>query len=127
MVGMPICTKRWDEPVEDADGTRILITRFRPRALPKSRETWSLWLKQLAPSAELLAAFQGKGREAIGWETYRTAYLKEMRGEEPRRLIGELAARASAGETITLLCSSSCLREARCHRSLLRDLILARL
>jgi len=35
--------------------------------------------------------------------------------------IAELAARVSAGETITLLCSSQCAREARCHRSILKD------
>jgi hypothetical protein len=40
-----------------------------------------------------------------------------------RDKIGELAKRSQAGETITLLCSSSCERESRCHRSLLKDLI----
>jgi hypothetical protein len=31
------------------------------------------------------------------------------------------------GETITLLCSSACTRESRCHRSLLKELIERRL
>ena len=39
----------------------------------------------------------------------------------------ELAQRVQGGETITLLCSSACTRESRCHRSLLRELIEARL
>jgi hypothetical protein len=34
-----------------------------------------------------------------------------------------LARRSQAGETITLLCSSACTRESRCHRSLLKELI----
>ena len=38
-------------------------------------------------------------------------------------VIGGLAARVKAGETITLLCSSQCERESRCHRSLLKELI----
>jgi hypothetical protein len=48
-----------------------------------------------------------------------------MRGQTER--IQELAARVAAGETITLLCSSACLDENHCHRSLLRQLIEKRL
>jgi len=40
-----------------------------------------------------------------------------------RARIAALAERVGAGETITLLCSSACDRESRCHRSLLRELI----
>jgi hypothetical protein len=38
-----------------------------------------------------------------------------------------LAARARGGETVTLLCSSACVDPARCHRTLLKELIDARL
>jgi uncharacterized protein YeaO (DUF488 family) len=62
---------------------------------------------------------------AIGWEDYRRRYLAEMRTQGPA--IEELAKRVAAGETITLLCSSQCVRESRCHRSLLRDLIEGRI
>ena len=37
--------------------------------------------------------------------------------------IRALAVRVRAGEMITLLCSSQCTREDRCHRSLLKGLI----
>jgi len=37
--------------------------------------------------------------------------------------IADLARRVARGETITLLCSSACVREDRCHRSLLKALI----
>lgn len=118
---MPIRTKRWNDPKEPGDGTRILITRFRPRALPKSEETWDIWMKELAPSAELLAAFQGKDRPAIGWSTYRIGYVKEMRAQQA--MINDLSQRVKGGESITLLCASTCIRENRCHRSILRELI----
>ena len=36
-----------------------------------------------------------------------------------------LAGYLDRGETITLLCSSACTDEARCHRSILRELALA--
>lgn len=118
---MPIRTKRWNDPKEPGDGTRILITRFRPRALPKSEETWDIWMKELAPSAELLAAFQGKDRPAIGWSTYRIGYVKEVRAQQAT--INELAQRVNSGESLTLLCASTCTRENRCHRSILKELI----
>ena len=114
-------TKRWDEPAEPDDGTRILITRYRPRGLRKEDETWSEWRKNLGPSAELLAAYNGKNGMSIGWMQYRNQYLREMIPQAAE--IKALAQRVASGESITLLCSAQCLREARCHRSLLKTLI----
>jgi uncharacterized protein YeaO (DUF488 family) len=126
---MKLYTKRWNDPKEPADGFRILITRYRPRALPKSEETWDAWMKELAPSPDLLAGFHGKkGRTKVTWDVYRATYLREMRSSPAaQQRIGELAERVAGGEAITLVCSSACVREDRCHRSLLRDLILKRL
>jgi uncharacterized protein YeaO (DUF488 family) len=124
---MPLKTKRWDDPPEDDDGFRLLICRYRPRALPKAKETWDLWWKHLGPSKELHAAFYGKHGPPIGWEDYRQRYLEEMKGEEPQESITILAEKVAAGKTITLLCSSACTAAAHCHRTLLRQLIEARL
>jgi uncharacterized protein YeaO (DUF488 family) len=118
---MPIKTKRWNDPAEPEDGFRLLVCRFRPRGLPKEKETWDAWEPDLGPSKELHAAVYGKGTVPLDWAAYRARYLTEMRRQ--RAKIGELAKRSQAGETITLLCSSACERESRCHRSLLKDLI----
>jgi uncharacterized protein YeaO (DUF488 family) len=123
MPAAEIRTKRWNDPVEPEDGTRILICRYRPRALPKSEETWTEWHPNLGPSKELHAAAYGKNRaQPLDWASYRATYLREMR--EQKDAIAQLAERVKNGERITLLCSSACEREARCHRSLLRELIL---
>jgi uncharacterized protein YeaO (DUF488 family) len=45
--------------------------------------------------------------------------------QSQRDAIRELAQRVTRGETITLMCSSACERESRCHRSLLKELIEA--
>lgn len=119
---MPIKTKRWNDPKEVDDGFRLLICRYRPRALPKDEETWDAWDPSLGPTAELLAAFHGKkGVAPISWDRYRRHYLHEQRTNQ--EAIAALARRAKAGETITLLCASACTRESRCHRSLLKELI----
>jgi uncharacterized protein YeaO (DUF488 family) len=121
----PIRTKRWNDPPDPHDGTRILICRFRPRGVAKSDETWDEWDPDLGPSKELLAAFHGKTGTPIPWATYRATYRKEVRGRHEK--VEALARRVAGGERITLMCSSSCVRESRCHRSLLRELIEAEL
>jgi uncharacterized protein YeaO (DUF488 family) len=91
--------------------------------LPKSAETWDLWQPNLAPSKDLHSAAYAKVGLGISWDTYRIRYLTEMR--QQTAAIAELAERVRSGQTLTLLCSSQCDRESRCHRSLLRELILA--
>ena len=118
---MPIRTRRWNDRRLPGDGLRLLVCRYRPRGLRKDEETWDQWDSDLGPSRELHAAAYGKSGPPISWEEYRKRYLAEIKGQ--REKIEDLAARVRAGATITLLCSSSCADEERCHRSLLRDLI----
>jgi uncharacterized protein YeaO (DUF488 family) len=118
---MPIRTRRWNDEGGPGEGRRILICRYRPRGLPKAKETWDEWRKQLAPSPELLADFHGKRGAPLTWDAYRKRYLAEMGQQEDA--IRDLADRVAAGETITLLCSSACTDPERCHRTLLRGLI----
>lgn len=120
---MPIRTKRWNDPVADDDGFRLLICRYRPRALKKADETWAAWWSFLGPSRELHADFYGKHGPPIDREAYGRRYLHEM--QEQTQHILHLAHRSAAGETITLLCSSACIDEHTCHRSLLKQFIEA--
>ncbi|MBS2026274.1 MAG: DUF488 family protein [Deltaproteobacteria bacterium] len=118
---MPLRTRRWCDPAQPDDGLRVLVCRFRPRALPKSKETWDVWMKELGPSPELLAAFHGKGEGPITLDAYRERYLAEMAGQRSR--IAELAARLDRGESVTLLCSKDCILPQACHRTLLAELV----
>ena len=79
------------------------------------------WDPDLGPSRELHADAYGKHGDPISWAEYRKRYLNEIAAQRPR--IAELASRVRAGETVTLLCSNSCVDDERCHRSLLRALI----
>jgi uncharacterized protein YeaO (DUF488 family) len=118
---MPIKTKRWNDDQEPDDGFRLLICRYRPRALKKADETWDAWWKDLGPSKELHADFYGKHGPPIDWKAYRRRYLQEMKAQKDK--IAQLAHRVNAGETITLLCSSACVDADHCHRTLLKQLI----
>jgi uncharacterized protein YeaO (DUF488 family) len=102
-----IKTKRWNDPVERDDGHRLLACRYRPRGVRKDAETWDAWSPQLGPSRELHAEYYGKHGPPIDWSEFRRRYLTEMR--EQAETIAYLVTRASAGERITLLCSSACM------------------
>jgi uncharacterized protein YeaO (DUF488 family) len=120
---MRIRTRRWDDPPEPDEGYRLLVTRYRPRGVAKADETWDEWQPALGPSKELHRAVYTETGTPIPWPQYRRRYLEEQR--QNKELIERLAARVRRGQTLTLLCSSACVREARCHRSILRELIEA--
>jgi len=118
---MPVRTKRWNDPAEPEDGFRLLICRYRPRGVRKQAEPWHASCTALAPSVELHAAVYGKTGPAIGWDEYARRFRQEMSGAG--YFIQSFAQRVRQGETLTLLCSSACTDPARCHRSLVRELI----
>jgi uncharacterized protein YeaO (DUF488 family) len=120
---MPIHTRRWNDPPGPDEGHRLLVTRYRPRGVAKADETWDAWEPKLGPSKELHREVYTDSSSPIPWPQYRRQYLSEQRAN--KKLIDDLAKRVAAGETITLLCSSACTRESRCHRSILKELIEA--
>lgn len=119
-----VSTRRWNDPARPGEGTRILVTRYRPRGIRREDEPWDEWVKELGPSVELHAAAYGKGQPAIDFDEYRERYLSEM-AEQPARLyVQALRSRLAGGEDLALLCSSACTDEERCHRTLLRQLVV---
>ena len=118
---MAIRTKRWNDPKDADDGFRLLVTRYRPRGVSKEQETWDAWEPSLGPTKELHAAVYTTSASPVPWPIYRKQYIAQQKSNAAT--IAQLAARSAAGETITLLCSSACERESRCHRSILKELI----
>lgn len=117
---MKVAARRWNDPSSPSDGRRILICRYRPRGVRKADETWDEWIADAGPSRELHADFYGKHGPPIGWAAYEKRYLAEIKSRpEVLARLRELAARGP----ITLLCSSACVDEAHCHRSLLKRLL----
>lgn len=108
-----IRTKRVYDPPDPSDGLRLLVMRYWPRGISKSRA--DEWDRRLAPSPNLLKAFRSG---ALTWEEYVTRYWDEVdpQGEAVRALV-----QRARTQTVTLLCS--CEDESRCHRGLLRDVV----
>ena len=102
------------------DGTRILIMRYWPRGV--KREHVDEWIRELAPSPELLRWCLGN-RDTIDPETFAATWKRRYREEMDQRadLIEGLRTRLRNGETLTLLCA--CHDPAKCHRSVLAEII----
>jgi len=73
---MTIQLKRAYEKPERADGTRILVDRLWPRGLTKEKASIDIWLKDLAPSAELRKWF---GHDPKKWRGFRSRYHTELK------------------------------------------------
>jgi uncharacterized protein YeaO (DUF488 family) len=108
--------KRIYDPPSEEDGYRILSTRYWPRGVPKSAV--DEYTTKTAPSRALLREFKHEG---LSWEEYVPRYLEEMARPEAMTQI-ERFAKLAESKKITLICI--CEDETRCHRSLLRDLII---
>lgn len=106
-----IKTKSILEKKAESDGTRICIMRY-----VRDFYDYDEWLRELAPSAELL---NDSRKKKISWNEYEERYLKEMQNKEG--LIRKLKERSDSGELITLLCWEK--DDKFCHRRLLKDLI----
>lgn len=108
-------TKHLREEIEEADGTRIYISRMWPRGVTKG-ERFSERMPELSPSRELLDAYL---EDEVDSATYEERFLDEMERKQAQERISELAQRLADGETITLLCDNpSDAPDEECHRFL---------
>ena len=76
---MPIQIKRIYEDVAETDGKRILVDRLWPRGISKERAHLDLWLKEIAPSAELRKEFN---HQTEYWLCFQQKYYQEL-GSNP--------------------------------------------
>lgn len=113
---MPVhATKTIYDPADpEADGLRILATRFWPRGV--KRAAADLYLPDLAPSKDLLQAFKAK---EIAWPEFKRRYVAEMKGQGS--LLRTLHWLDARGEDVTVMCA--CDEPEHCHRHVLKDLI----
>ena len=115
-VAANIRLKRIYEPPSEDDGYRVLSTRYWPRGVPKAAV--DEYTTKTSPSRALLREFKHEG---LPCEEYVPRYLEEMARLEAMTEIARLAKLAKS-RTITMMCV--CEDERRCHRSLLKQLIL---
>jgi uncharacterized protein YeaO (DUF488 family) len=123
---MGISIVRLGQPRMPDEGVRIGTVRRPPRGVSKSefasRDFYDVWLPNLAPS-EALLKLGVAAQTDTQWKRFTRHYLAEMKDPEKARLLDTLAA-LSHGSAFSVGCY--CADEARCHRSLLRQLFADR-
>ena len=108
------------------EGLRIGTVRRPPRGVPKakfSQENWyDVWLPNLAPAAATVKLAQ-QATSPRQWAAFARRYRAEMAAAENSRILDLLAALSHrANFSVGCYCED----EARCHRSILRKLLLDR-
>jgi uncharacterized protein YeaO (DUF488 family) len=124
---MAIRVVQLGSPREGNEGIRIGTVRRPPRGVPKvdyaKLDFYDIWLPQIAPSAELVKWVKTSGDTAANWKLFERRYRQELSSLDNLRLLDLLAA-LSQGSDFSIGCY--CTDERKCHRSILRKMLLAR-
>jgi uncharacterized protein YeaO (DUF488 family) len=108
------------------EGVRIGTVRRPPRGVPRSKfasgNWYDVWLPNLAPAPETVKRALTSETERQ-WHSFVKDYRIEMARPEASRVLDVLAA-LSHGANFSVGCY--CEDEARCHRSVLRQLLSER-
>lgn len=121
----------WSPIDRQKDGLRILATRFRGRGMPRSR--YDVWMPSLGPSERLLRSATTGNRS---WAMFAREYRRELFMDGPidsrsrtiknhgQKFTLRLLKRLARSGTLTLMCHCA-EDEERCHRHLLRAVIMS--
>ncbi|QSQ17031.1 DUF488 domain-containing protein [Myxococcus landrumensis] len=108
------------------EGLRIGTVRRPPRGVPAARfasEDWyDVWYPELSPSPEVVKLGQQAQTERE-WAVFARKFRTEMAEPHASRTLDLLAA---LSRTADFAVGCYCEDEARCHRSLLRELLAER-
>ncbi len=108
--------KRAYDPPSADDGIRILVDRLWPRGLKRDAAKVELWLKDVAPSAELRRWF---GHDPARWPEFQQRYRTEL-AQKPQAL-ATLHDLMKSGRAVTLLFAAKDLE--RNNAVVLRDFL----
>ncbi|MBS1854822.1 MAG: DUF488 family protein [Acidobacteria bacterium] len=123
---MAIYIVRLGTPRESGEGLRIGTVRRPPRGVPKADfarlDYYDVWFPNLAPSAELVKEAMG-AQDQRAWAAFKRKYRAEMGAPDRSR---ELDVLAALSHHTNLAVGCYCEHEDRCHRSVLRELLIER-
>ena len=123
---MAIRVVRLGTPRAAGEGIRIGTVRRPPRGVRKAdfaRKDWfDVWLPELSPSADVVSSALAEPWTAKRWAAFVRRYRSEMKQPAAQHLIALLAA---LSQTTNISVGCYCADESRCHRSVLRELLVS--
>lgn len=121
---MSIHVVRLGTPRLQEEGLRLGTVRRPPRGVKKGDYArlnyFDVWVPDLAPSQELVSWLLSEPITDPRWNKFVRGYRAEMKDHKSDRLLALLAA-LSRQTNFSVGCY--CENEARCHRSVLRELL----
>ncbi|HEU4939205.1 MAG TPA: DUF488 family protein [Vicinamibacterales bacterium] len=122
---MSLRVVRLGTPRHPDEGLRLGTVRRPPRGVPRAefatRDFYDVWVPELAPSPELFSRATSQPFTDARWKRFAREYRQEMRAPSAAHLIA-LLARLSSQTNLSVGCY--CADESRCHRSILRELLI---
>jgi len=121
---MSVRVVRLGTPRLPGEGTRIGTVRRPPRGVPKaqfSKQNWyDVWFPNLAPS-EAAVKLALKAATPAAWAKFTRKYRAEMAAPTARH---DLELLAALSHTTDFSVGCYCEDESRCHRSILKQLLV---
>lgn len=122
---MALAIVRLGSPRLPDEGLRIGTVRRPPRGVPKSefasQHWYDVWFPNLAPSSETMKLGQVAETPAQ-WAAFGKQYKAEMAQPAAKH---DLALLAALSHTTNLSVGCYCEQESRCHRTILKELLVA--
>ncbi|WP_242343817.1 DUF488 domain-containing protein [Anaeromyxobacter terrae] len=123
---MTVLVVRLGSPRPAGEGLRIGTVRRPPRGVPATRfasdDWYDVWYPNLAPSVGTMKLGRA-ARTERDWAAFAKKFRAEMAEPAASRTLDLLAA---LSHTADFSVGCYCEDEARCHRSVLRELLVAR-
>ena len=111
---------------EEGEGLRIGAVRRPPRGMRKEdyslKNIYDVWFPNLSPSEPLLKEARAASDER-SWKAFKRRFLAELKRPDASKDLDLLAA-LSHQTNMSIGCY--CEDESRCHRSILRELLVKR-
>ena len=122
---MAVRIVRLGSPRQPGEGLRIGTVRRPPRGVPRTefaKQDWyDVWFPNLAPSVETMKLGQ-QATTPAQWSAFTRKYKAEMAAPPAKH---DLALLASLSATTDFSVGCYCEDDARCHRSVLGQLLAA--
>jgi uncharacterized protein YeaO (DUF488 family) len=123
---MAIFIVRLGTPRKPGEGLRLGTVRRPPRGVSKADfarlDYYDVWFPNLAPTAELVKEGLDAADERA-WSAFARKFRAEMNQPDRSR---ELDVLAALSRQTSLSVGCYCEEESRCHRSILRELLVER-
>jgi len=122
---MAIRIVRLGTPRLPGEGLRLGTVRRPPRGVKKEdhakRDFYDAWLPELSPQPETVSIALSDDFTPARWKKFESTYRREMAAPAAQHLLGLLAA---LSHTTDVSVGCYCEDETRCHRSILRQLLI---